>query len=79
MKAKSVARKSIYRHICENLDQDMDSPACREIRKHVRGCTECLDYLNSLKSTVTLYRRYPVPRLSAAARTGLLQILRQKR
>ncbi len=76
MKKKPVTHKTIFRHICENLDQDMNSPACREIRRHVNGCPECIDYLNSLKTTVALYRRYPAPALSDSARKRLRTALR---
>jgi hypothetical protein len=76
MKKKNPTHKTIFRHICENLDQDMNSPACREIRKHMDGCPECFDYLNSLKTTVALYRNYPAPPLSQASRKRLLSLLR---
>ena len=79
MKKQPVTHRTIFRHICENLDQDMDSPACREIRRHVDGCPECIDYLNSMKSTVALYRRYPSPLLSDSARRRLRTALRSAR
>ncbi|HTY01180.1 MAG TPA: zf-HC2 domain-containing protein [Bacteroidota bacterium] len=45
-----------YRFICDNLDQSVDSPECREIRRHIEGCPDCQSYLDSLKKTVVLYR-----------------------
>ena len=79
MKKKPVTHRTIYRHLCDTLGQDMDSPKCREIRRHVDGCPECVDYLNSLKTTVALYRRYPAPPLSNAARRSLRSVLRLKK
>ena len=53
------------KYICDNLDAQMDSPRCREIREHLEGCPDCTAYLDSMKKTVSLYRRFsaaPVPR-----------------
>ncbi len=48
-----------YRFICDNLDQSVDSPECRAIRRHLEECPDCRLYLDSLKKTVTLYRLEP--------------------
>lgn len=53
--------RRVYRFICENLDQNMDSPRCKTIKKHLDGCPECRTYLDSLKKTVVLYRMMPTP------------------
>jgi hypothetical protein len=79
VKKNPVTHRAIFRHICENLDQDFDSPACREIRRHVEGCGDCVAYLDSLKTTVALYREYPAPGLSAAARRSLRAIFKVKK
>ncbi len=68
----SSCRKA-FRFICENLDADLNSPECREIREHVEGCANCTAYLASLKRTVSLYRAYPAPSLSASVRRDLLK------
>lgn len=68
--------KKIFRHVCDNLDGRLDSEACREIRRHLEGCPDCLRYLESLMATVTLYRRYPEPRLSPRAKKKLRSIVR---
>lgn len=66
----------VYLHICDNLDQDIDSPRCREIKKHLVTCPDCVAYLDSLKKTVALYRAVPAPRAPRAARANLLRALR---
>lgn len=48
--------KQAYHHICDSLGQDLESPRCREIRKHLEACPDCSAYLDSLKKTVLLYR-----------------------
>jgi len=55
--------KRVYRFICENLDQTMDSPRCRAIRKHLDDCPDCRTYLDSLKKTVVLYTMLPSPKV----------------
>ena len=53
------------RYICDNLDAQVDSPKCREIRRHLEECPDCSAYLDSMKKTVDLYRRVtvaPVPK-----------------
>jgi predicted anti-sigma-YlaC factor YlaD len=65
-----------HRHMCDNLDQKIDSPACRRIKKHLAGCSNCRAYLDSLKTTVTLYRTLPAPRVPAAAHRKLFLALK---
>jgi predicted anti-sigma-YlaC factor YlaD len=51
--------KDAYKFICDNLDQEVDSPECIEIRRHLEECPDCSSYLDSLKKTITLYRSEP--------------------
>ena len=65
----------VYRHICDNLDQRLDSPQCREIKKHLEDCPDCRAYLSSLKQTVSLYRSLPSPRPSSELRAKLVRAI----
>ena len=67
--------RKVYRRICENLDQGLDSPQCREIKRHLENCPDCLAYLDSLKKTVLLYRIMPSPPVSRAMRTRLFKVV----
>ena len=51
--------KQVYRHICESLDEGMDSARCRAIKRHLSSCDNCRAYLQSLKQTIRLYRASP--------------------
>jgi predicted anti-sigma-YlaC factor YlaD len=44
----------VYLHICDSLDEDLGSPQCRAIKKHLERCPECRSYLSSLKTTIAL-------------------------
>lgn len=66
----------IYTHLCENLDAKIDSEECRRIKAHIAECENCTALLDSLKKTVYLYRKYPTPKVPAAARTDLFAVIR---
>lgn len=60
-----ITCKHVYRHICESLDEGMESARCRAIKRHLSDCGQCRAYLKSLKQTIRLYRaspRAPLPR-----------------
>ena len=67
--------KEMYRHMCENLDNELDSAACREIRKHIENCENCSALLDSLKKTVFLYKNYPIPEVPPAAHKELFAVI----
>lgn len=65
----------VFRHICENLDADLNSPQCREIKQHIESCSNCTALLDSLKKTVSLYRTLPIPTIPASSRRELYSVL----
>jgi predicted anti-sigma-YlaC factor YlaD len=48
--------RDVFRYVCDNLDQESDSPECAAIRRHMEGCEDCRAYLASLKQTIAIYR-----------------------
>lgn len=56
MKKKRIRCIEVVRHVCDNLDEGLNSPRCREIRRHLQKCPNCTAYLDSLKKTVYLFR-----------------------
>jgi anti-sigma factor RsiW len=65
----------VYLHICDNLDENLNSPRCREIKAHLHECPDCQAYLDSLKKTIALYRAIPEPSLPARAHSRLMKSL----
>ena len=55
-----------------NLDENINSPLCRAIKKHLQECPHCSTDLAVLKKTITLYRRYPLPKHSPARHKNLM-------
>jgi anti-sigma factor RsiW len=64
--------KQVYLHVCESLDEDLDTPRCREIRKHLAKCPRCREYMATLKNTIALYRSQPEVRTPRTTHAGLV-------
>ncbi|MCU0453597.1 MAG: zf-HC2 domain-containing protein [Bacteroidetes bacterium] len=78
MKKHLIKCSEVAKHICDNLDSQLDTPKCRAIRKHIHECPNCYAYLDSVKKTVHLYRVEPAPYVSAKAHRKLMAILKLK-
>lgn len=68
--------KKVYQHICESLDEDLDTPRCRAIKRHIESCPNCRTYMASLKKTIRLYRALPLgptPRVAHARLVAALE------
>jgi hypothetical protein len=71
-KINTIRCRDVALHICENLDEKINSPLCHEIKRHLQECPDCSGNLVSLKKTVKLYRRYPTPKFSSACHNNLM-------
>lgn len=67
-----------YRYICDNLDEKLDSPRCRQIRQHLDDCPECRAYLASIKTTIALFQAAPAPRVPADTHRRLMRVLKRE-
>jgi hypothetical protein len=63
----------VYLHICDHLDEDINSERCRQIKQHLAECPNCSEYLRSLKQTIILYRSLPPPRIPAGTHRALFK------
>jgi hypothetical protein len=66
----------VYLHLCENLDEQIDSESCRRIKAHIQECEHCSAMLDSLKKTVYLYRKYPTPKIPSKIKSELFAVIR---
>lgn len=48
-------------NICTELGEDLDSPACKELREVVKTCPDCEAFVDSMKKTIRLYQGYTPP------------------
>lgn len=67
------------RFICDNLDADVASPRCIEIRNHLSECPDCSAYLDSMKKTVALYRCYPAGKVPPTVHRLLTRSIKKER
>lgn len=72
--------REVFSLLSQYLDLDLPPDACDEIREHLEGCPPCIDFAESLRSTVDLCRSYqpaemPAP-LAEDARQRLLEAYR---
>lgn len=68
--------REVYRFICDNLDQAVDSPECMAMRRHIEGCGDCRAYLASLKQTIGLYQAGPTAGIPPAVHRRLMSAIR---
>ena len=54
--------KKIIDELCNYLGEDVDNPMCKELMQHVKECPECRIYLDTVKMTVSLYRKAEEPK-----------------
>lgn len=78
MKQTKVHCSDAVKHICDKLDQNLNSKQCREIKKHLTKCPNCTAYLDSMKKTVRLYKLQPDSRPSQQSRKKLYAVLKLK-
>jgi len=67
--------KQVYHYICDNLDADIDSPRCRQLKRHLEACPDCAAYLDSLKKTVLLYKNLPAPTVPLSVHKQLFKAI----
>jgi hypothetical protein len=48
--------EKILQQLCTELAEDINSEVCEEIRHHLQSCRACCEQLQSVRSTVALYR-----------------------
>ena len=76
MKQKKTDCRHALRHICENLDKDLESRECRAVKRHLEACPNCSAHLLSLKETIGLYRHYKAPAGPKTTPGKILRILK---
>jgi RNA polymerase sigma factor (sigma-70 family) len=47
---------SLYEHLSEYIDKELDTRTCRDIENHIKACRPCQVCLDTLKQTITLLK-----------------------
>ncbi|NCS87401.1 MAG: hypothetical protein CO128_00655 [Ignavibacteriales bacterium CG_4_9_14_3_um_filter_30_11] len=58
MKKQKITCKEVSDHICESLGEELDSPRCIAIKKHLNSCPNCQNYFTSIEKTIDFYKKY---------------------
>jgi hypothetical protein len=77
-KIKTIHCKDVAKHLCENLDQKLNSRFCRQVRKHLQECPDCTADLDSLKKTISLFRNISSPSVPDSVHKKLFAVLKLK-
>ena len=70
------ACNQFYKLMCEDLEQKLNSPQCRALRRHLQECSRCSSCLEEVRETIELFRRYKEPPLPRGARRKLFEALK---
>ena len=65
----------ILERLCADLSEDIHSPVCEEIRRHLQSCSACCEQLQSMRNTVALYRCLKEKDVPAAIHERLIALL----
>jgi RNA polymerase sigma-70 factor (ECF subfamily) len=77
----------VFALLSEYLDQELPPAKCEQLEEHLRGCPECIQFVESLKRSVQLCRHYgdrrtapPVdPEVMAGFRRAYQEMLSRRR
>lgn len=58
MSEKKVTCGDVMNHICESLGEELATQRCKEIREHLKECTCCQQYFESVAMTIDFYKNY---------------------
>lgn len=50
--------RELFALLSEYLDAELPPEACEHIRGHIQGCAACVEFLESLKRSIELVRRF---------------------
>jgi RNA polymerase sigma-70 factor (ECF subfamily) len=76
----------VFALLSEYLDQELAPTTCEELEEHLRGCPQCIQFVQSLKRSVLLCHQYgdcrtapPInPELMAGIRRAYQEMLARR-
>jgi len=78
---RSSECRALFAVLSEFVDGTLAAQDCRELRRHLRGCAPCLEYLETLRKTIRLCElcpATPAPAPSAVVRETLMKVVLSK-
>jgi anti-sigma factor RsiW len=50
--------QDIFARLSEYLDQELPGDVCRQFEAHIGSCSPCVEFVESLKKSIALSRRF---------------------
>ena len=50
--------EAVFARLSEYLDRELPAATCEELESHIQDCAPCVEFVDSLKKSVGLYRTY---------------------
>ena len=67
--------QNIFKLLSEYIDGELPAGTCEDLERHIQGCAPCVEFMESLKKSVELGRKYApdvaVPPVPEALREAL--------
>jgi anti-sigma factor (TIGR02949 family) len=54
----SLECRKIFARLSEFLDAELPPEACEQFRRHIEGCAPCIEFVESLKRSISLCHEY---------------------
>lgn len=67
--------EKVIEQLCEELADDVNGELCEELKEHIKHCDQCRQQLQSVKSTVELFRCLDQTEVPLSVHTRLLAML----
>lgn len=73
--------RSVFEMLSEYIDGELPAETCEQIEHHIADCAPCVQFVESLRKSVSLYREYKpsdeLPPLTGEARARLAAAYRE--
>jgi len=70
---RSPRCRELFERLSEYLDGELDPALCAEMDTHLGGCAPCEAFLESLRRTIAVVERLPVPAIPPDLRRELIE------
>jgi RNA polymerase sigma-70 factor, ECF subfamily len=67
----------VFALLSEYLDQELAAGSCEDLEEHLRGCPECIEFVESLKRSRELCRQFGHSQPAAAVGADSMASLRR--
>ncbi len=78
MNKKKLNCKEIFSSLSLYLDKELDDALCEEIDRHLRKCKPCNAFLDTLRKTVKLYRKFKPAEITRIQKVELNKALEKE-